>query len=57
MDVAFDIVIRHVPYYGYFFMLIADGVERMRGEFQADALTAMLRGQASAEKIFGEVKS
>ena len=56
MDAGFDIVVRFVPHYGWLFMVIANGIEYARGEFHRDAMAALMRGQAMAEKIFGEVR-
>ncbi len=52
MAESYDIVIRLVPHYGWFYLLVKDGVEHARGEFRPDALASLLRGLAMAEKIF-----
>jgi hypothetical protein len=56
MDASFDIVVRFVPHYGWLYLVIANGVEYARGEFQRDAMAALMRGQAMAERIFGEMR-
>lgn len=55
MNEAFDIVVRHVPHCGWLYLVVQAGVELARGEIQCDALAALLRGQATAERIFNEV--
>ena len=51
MNETFDIVVRYVPHYGWLYLVVQAGVELARGEFQKDALAALLRGQAMAEKV------
>lgn len=54
MNETFDIVVRFVPHYGWLYLIVQAGAELARGEFQKDALAALLRGQATADRIFKE---
>jgi hypothetical protein len=53
---TFDIVVRNVAHIGWFYLIVKDGIELARGEFKPDALSALMRGQAMAEQLFGGVR-
>ena len=47
----YDIVLRLVPHYGWLYLIVRNGVELSRGEFEAHASDALARAQVNAERL------
>ena len=50
---SFDVTLRFVPSYGWFYILSHNGKEQARGEFYTDPLAAFERGLAMASRVLG----
>jgi hypothetical protein len=49
----YDVILRHVPHYGWLFILQRpDGTEDYRSDFHHGAMTAAIRGLSLAETIY-----
>lgn len=51
-----DVTLRFVPGHGWLYILVRNGTEDARGEFQQDAITALERGLEVAGRMYGEVQ-
>jgi hypothetical protein len=47
-----DLILRHVPCLGWFYILATDGTEAARGEFKPTAAAALDAGMAMAGRLW-----
>ena len=50
----YDLILRFVPHYGWLYLIVRNGIELARGEYQHTADAALSRGLAMADRVIGD---